>query len=201
MKQRINSRLAAGAFAIIFFVSQVVHAEIDQEALSNTIDVLSVIARVATKSSKEAQANVSPTAEQRAAIIGEIARGAAKNNDLIQQNIVDAQSSIQTALENASCAEGNRVSMVAPNQFIAHSILHHPDFMDSAKIINTVVANVCADVVRVDQWQRPSPELLTFTATFRPQSFEQLNTWTFKIKRQTNGIWHLESKESIHSND
>ena len=182
-------------------LSQAVHAEIDQEALSNTIDVLSVIARVATASPKGTQATISPTAEQRAAIIGEIARGAGANDDAIKQNIVEAQSPIQSVLEATSCAQANRVPSMTPMQFI-----RHPNFMDSTNIANSaisnaVAANVCADAVRVGQWQMPTPEVLEFTAMFRPERAEQLNTWKFKIKRQVSGIWQLESKEDVTSSN
>ncbi len=182
-------------------LSQAVHAEIDQQALSNTIDVLSAIARVATASPTGTQANISPTAEQRAAIIGEIASGAGANEETIKQNIVDAQSPIQSVLEAASCAQGNRVSTISQTQFMTH-----PNFMSSTAIANTMIsnlvvnsgaANACADAVRVGQWQMPTPEVLEFTAMFRPVRSEQLNTWKFKIKRQDSGIWQLESKENI----
>jgi len=142
-------------------LSQAVHAEIDQEVLGNTIDVLGVIARVATATPKNTGFNVSPTAEQRAAIIGEIARGAGNNDEAIKQNIVDAQSPIQSLLEAASCAQDNRVLPFAPSPFI-----NNPNFMSSAKITHTVVANACANAVRVGQWQMPSPEVLEFTAIF-----------------------------------
>lgn len=174
-------------------LSQSVHAEIDQEALGNTIDVLGAIARVATATPKGVHVNVSPTAEQRAAIISEIARGAGGDNYAIQQNIVDAQSPIQSVLEAASCAQSNRVPTIAQTPFMNRYV----NFMDSIKIANTVVANVCADTVRVGQWKMPSPEVLEFTAMFRPENSEQVNTWKFKIKRQDSGIWQLESKAAI----
>ncbi len=187
-------------------LSQSVHAEIDQQALSNTIDVLSAIARVATATPKGFQAdNISPTAEQRAAIIGEIARGAGLNDDAIKQNIVDAQSPIQSVLEATSCAQGSRVMPIKQTQFMTH-----PDFVSSSAIANTMISNpvvnmdaadACADAVRVGQWQMPSPEVLEFTAMFRPVRSEQLNTWKFKIKRQDSGIWQLESKEDISSSN
>lgn len=175
-------------------LSQAVHAEIDQQALSNTIDVLSAIARVATASPKGTQVNISPTAEQRAAIIGEIARGAGANEETIKQNIVDAQSPIQSVLEAVSCAQDNRVSPHVESQFS-----NHPNFMSSAKMTHNVVANACANAVRVGQWQMPSPEVLEFTAMFRPEQSEQVNTWKFKIKRQISGNWQLESRENVTS--
>lgn len=196
MKKRNPSRFTASLFAVTL-LSQSVHAEIDQEALGNTIDVLGAIARVATATPKGSHVNVSPTAEQRAAIISEIARGAGGDNDAIQQNIVDAQSPIQSVLEAASCAQSNRVSTIPQTQFMNR----YTNFMDSAKTVNSVVANACADAVRVGQWQMPTPEVLEFTAMFRPERSEQLNTWKFKIKRQDSGIWQLESKEDITSSN
>jgi len=195
MKKRKQSRFTASVFAVTL-LSQAVHAEIDQEALGNTIDVLGVIARVATATPKTTAASISPTAEQRAAIIGEIARGAGNNDDAIKQNIVDAQSPIQSLLEAASCAQGNRELPLAQSQFISN-----PNFMSSAKITHNVVANACANAVRVGQWQMPSPEVLEFTAMFRPEQSEQVNTWKFKIKRQITGNWQLESKENISSSN
>lgn len=204
MKKRNKSRFTAGVFAMTL-LSHSVHAEIDQQALSNTIDVLSAIARVAKANPKDSQVdNLSPTAEQRAAIIGEIARGAGANDDSIKQNIVDAQSPIQSLLEATSCAQGSRVMPITQTQFMTH-----PDFVSSTAIANTMisnpkntmVANACADAVRVGQWQMPSPEVLEFTAMFRPVRSEQLNTWKFKIKRQDSGIWQLESKENIASSN
>lgn len=204
MKKRSKSRFTAGVFAMTL-LSQSVHAEIDQQALSNTIDVISAIARVASANPKGSQAIISPTAEQRAAIIGEIARGAGANDDAIKQNIVDAQSPIQSLLEAASCAQGSRVMPIKQTQFMSH-----PDFVSSSAIANTMISNpvvnmdaadACADAVRVGQWQMPSPEVLEFTAMFRPVRSEQLNTWKFKIKRQDSGIWQLESKEDISSSN
>ena len=203
MKKRSKSRFTAGVFAMTL-LSQSVHAEIDQQALSNTIDVLSVLARVATATPRDSQAIISPTAEQRAAIIGEIARGANANDDAIKQNIVDAQSPIQSVLEATSCTQGSRVLPITQTPFMSH-----PDFITSTTIantmisnpVNTVIVDACADAVRVGQWQMPSPEVLEFTAMFRPVRSEQLNTWKFKIKRQDSGIWQLESKEDISSNN
>lgn len=177
-------------------LSQAVHAEIDQEKLGNTIDVLSAIARVATATPKGTDPNISPTAEQRAAIIGEIARGAGDKTDDIKQSIVDAQSPIQSVLEATSCAQDNRISSLPPVSFTAT-----PDFMSSAKITHNVTANACANAINVGQWQMPSPEVLEFTAMFRPEQSEQVNTWKFKIKRQLSGNWQLESKENVSSNN
>lgn len=187
-------------------LSQSVHAEIDQQALSNTLDVLGAIARVATTNSKTTPSTISPTAEQRAAIINEIARGVGANDEAIKQNIVEAQSPIQSVLEATSCAQGSRVSTITQTQFMSH-----PDFVSSTAIANTMIsnpvltnttaANGCADAVKVGQWQMPSPEVLEFTAMFRPVRSEQLNTWKFKIKRQDSGVWQLESKEDISSSN
>ncbi|MBC7750213.1 MAG: hypothetical protein H7Z73_00630 [Candidatus Saccharibacteria bacterium] len=193
MKKRKQLRLTASVFAVTL-LSQAVHAEINQETLGNTLDVLGVIARVATATPKANDPNVSPTAEQRAAIIGEIARGAGNNDDVIKQNIVDAQSPIQSVLEAASCAKDNRVSPRVESQFS-----NQPNFMSSAKMTPIVIANVCANAVRVGQWQMPSPEILEFTAMFRPEQSEQVNTWKFKIKRQISGNWQLESRENVTS--
>lgn len=187
-------------------LSHSVHAEVDQQTISNTIDVLSAIAKVATASPKSPLVTISPTAEQRAAIIGEIARGAGANDEAIKQNIVEAQAPIQSLLEAASCTQGSRVMPITQTHFMSH-----PDFVSSTSIANTMisnpvvanmeVANACADAVRVGQWQMPSPEVLEFTAMFRPVRSEQLNTWKFKIKRQDSGIWQLESKEDISSSN
>ncbi len=184
-------------------LSQAVHAEIDPTVMSNTIDVLTAIhaiADVVTTSPKPNANGLSPTAEQRAVIIDEIARGAGGDNVAIKQMIVDAQSPIQSVLESASCVQSNRMVPAVRPQLIRNS-----DFMNQTSLTNTStnvsVVNSCADAVRVDQWQMPTPEVLEFTAMFRPVQSDQVNTWKFKIKRQLGGTWALESKEDITSSN
>lgn len=199
MKKRIKSRFTAGAFAMTL-LSQSVHAEIDPNALSNAVDVFTAVRaitnEVRSSTSKSTSDSLSPTAEQRAVIINEIARGAGDDSDAIQQLIVSAQSPIQSVLETASCVQGNRIVPVVVTPFPGNS-----NFMSEKPSTQMVVVNTCADAVRVDQWKMTTPDVLEFTAMFRPVQTEQVNTWRFKIKRQTSGAWELESRENISSNN
>lgn len=196
MKKRIKSRFTAGAFAMTL-LSQSVHAEIDPTALANTVDVLTAIRAIAnevTATSKPSSDLLSPTAEQRAVIINEIARGAGDDSDAIQQLIVSAQSPIQSVLETTSCVQGNRIVPVVVPLFPGNS-----NFMSEKPSTQTTIVNSCADAVRVDQWKMATPDVLEFTAMFRPVQSEQVNTWRFKMKRQLSGNWELESRENISS--
>ncbi len=181
------------------FLSQAVHAELDPTLVSNTVDVLTAIhaiADVVTTTSKPTSDLLSPTAEQRAVIINEIAQGAGSDSDVIQQMIVNAQSPIQSAVESASCAQGNRVVPIAVPQFP-----NKPSFISPSPITQNTIVNNCADTVSVDQWKMPTPETLEFTAMFRPVQSEQVNTWRFKMKRQVSGNWELESRENLSSSN
>jgi hypothetical protein len=196
MKKRIKSHLTAGAFAVTL-LSQSVHAEIDPTLLSNTVDVLTAIRAIANEvntNSKPSTGFLSPTAEQRAVIINAIARGAVDDSEAIQQMIVNAQSPIQSVLESTSCAQDNRtISAIAP-QFPSR-----PSFINTTPLVQNTIVSRCADAVLVDQWKMPTPEVLEFTAMFRPAQSEQVNTWRFKIKRQDSGTWELQSRENITS--
>ena len=178
-------------------LSQAVHAEIDPNTLSNTVDVLTAIRAIANEvntTSKPSSDLLSPTAEQRAGIINAIANGAGNDSDAIQQLIVNAQSPIQSVLESTSCAQDNRMIAVITPQFPSK-----PSFFNVPPSIQNTIVNSCADAVRVDQWKMPTPEALEFTAMFRPAQSEQVNTWRFKMKRQVSGAWALESRENVTS--
>jgi hypothetical protein len=195
MKKRNKSRLVAGTF-VLTLLSQVVYAEIDPNVLSNTVDVLTAIRAIANEvssSSKPISSDLlSPTAEQRAIIINEIAKGAGGDSDVIQQMIVNAQAPIQSILESTSCAVDNRVVYAAALPFPTK-----PSFISPNQTVQTTIVNSCADAVHVDQWKMHKPETLEFTAMFRPAQSEQINIWRFKMKRQSSGIWELESRKNV----
>ncbi len=165
------------------------HAAVDTEALGNTIDVLSAIVNVATAGQKPGDAQVSPSEEQRVMIINEIAKGAGNSSNTIKQTIIDTQSSLQSILESASCARENTESVISSNHFITSD----EGVKTSNFPINTQ-QSVCANVMRIDHWKMPLPDVLEFTALFRLEHTQQVKAWKFSLKRQESGAWSLQSR-------
>ncbi len=165
------------------------HAAVDTETLGNTIDVLSAIVKVATAGQKPGDVGISPSEEQRVMIINEIAKGAGNASNTIKQTIIDTQSSLQSILESASCSRENTESVIAANQFITSD----EGTKTSNFPINTQ-KNVCANVVRIDQWKMPQPDVLEFAALFRLEHTQQAKSWRFSLKRMESGAWSLQSR-------
>ena len=100
-----------------------------------------------------------------------------------------AQSSLQSILESASCARENTESVISANQFISSD--------EGTKTSNFPInapKNVCANVVRIDQWKMPQPDVLEFAALFRLEHTQQAKSWRFSLKRMESGAWSLQSR-------
>ncbi len=181
----------------MMLLSQTVYAEIDPIVLSNTFDAFKAIRAIAnqvrsTSTSKISSDLLSPTAEQRVAIINAITGGSSDHSDAMQKVIFSAQSPIQSVLEAASCVESNRIISANFSPFVGKF-----SFTSAKSSTQKTIVNRCADVVRVDRWTMPTSEVIEFTAMFRPLQTEQVNTWRFKMKRQLSGFWVLGSLENI----
>jgi len=179
--RNLSSHLCVLACALS--ISQV-HAEINQTAMNNTLDVLSAFTRYSMSTTKPTNTDPVPTEEQRVAIINAIAKGAGNENLVIKQTIVDAQSSIQSVVEATSCIPDNQSVVDDPSK---------PTTTLSGQFSGNAVKYGCANTVRVDQWKMLSPDLLSFTTTYRIGQSDQAKTWFLTINRLPSGAWVLQT--------
>jgi len=158
------------------------HAEINQNTMNNTLDILSAFTRYSMSTTKPTNTDPVPTEEQRVAIINAIARGAGNESLVIKQTIVDAQSSIQSVVEAASCIPDNQSIVDDPSK---------PISTIGGQFAGNTIKYGCAYTVRIEQWKMPSPDLLTFATTFRIGQSDQAKKWQLTINRLSSGAWVL----------
>jgi hypothetical protein len=172
------------AFALVVQIP-LAHAEINQNTVNNSIDVLSAFTRYAITTTKPTNNDPVPTEEQRVAIINAIARGAGNESLVIKQTIVDAQSSIQSVVESTSCIPDNQTPVVDPNRASTSAL--------GGQFAGNAIKYGCGYTVYVDQWQMPSPDLLNFTVSYRLGQSDQAKTWQLTINRLDSGAWVLKT--------